>query len=125
MIDHLDEVNDMGTLPGAWGDIPLSQSLPGSLFCPCTAGKAAVFILAPGDLSPGLAESRLWPWKLAGAPGTVLSFLFHLEMFIIPLPGQLLPCGKAVSGSARCGRSSLWAHRAPAGDTFAAFHQKS
>lgn len=72
------------------------------------SGKAAVFILAPGDLSPGLAESCLWPWKLAGAPGTVLSFLFHLEMFIIPLPGQLLPCGKAPSGSARCGRSSLW-----------------
>lgn len=97
-----------GPLPVAGGDIPLShQPLPQSLFSCCNAGNAAIFFLIRDDLSPGLAESWIWPWKLAGAPGTVLSFLFLLEMCIL-LPGQLLTCGKVPSGGARCGRSSVW-----------------
>lgn len=40
----------------------------------CTAGSPALGFLAGDDLSPGLAERWIWPWKLARAPGTVLSF---------------------------------------------------
>lgn len=102
-----------GQLPAAGADIPLSQAIPPeSLFCPCNAGNAAIFFLAGDDLFPGLAESWIWPWQLACAPGTALSFLFPLEMCTL-LPGQFPPCGKAPSGGARCGRSSVWGTRRP------------
>lgn len=98
--DHPAEGDEEGT--GVTSPCPLCPSV-------CTAGNPALGFLAGDDLSPGLAESWIWPWKLARAPGTVLSFVLHLEMCSV-LPGQPLPCGKGPGVGARCVRPSVWAH---------------